>query len=345
MKKYTCILVFVCLTAVQVGCNFPATNPFSTEPTLASSPDAVATSLPVQTITPQPATPLPQETHYLPHTTPSATGSLPSTAQPLASQAVSQSCDRASAGKPIDITVPDNTIFEPGQSFTKTWRLLNASSCTWTSDYAAVWFSGETFGAPVTAILPGIVPPGKPVDITMDMVAPQKPGTYQSNWKLQNPDGELFGIGPNGDAPFWVRIIVTQPEQMTGDNTATTTPSPLVYASGIANLTLNDSLDLDQVKINQGKADDIIYNQDRQHHLQLVAINGALLAQSGKSQPSISDCQAAELSTNPVPLDGVASGMYFCYKTNMGLPGWARLVYLNPKDNVLTIEILTWSTP
>jgi hypothetical protein len=50
--------------------------------------------------------------------------------------------------------------------------------------------------------------PGEQVDIAVDMRAPDESGSYQGNWKLLNPFGQLFGIGPKGDAPFWVRISV-----------------------------------------------------------------------------------------------------------------------------------------
>jgi hypothetical protein len=43
---------------------------------------------------------------------------------------------------------------------------------------------------------------------------------------LSNADGELFGIGPNGDAPFWARIIVVPSETETP--TPTNTPTPEV---------------------------------------------------------------------------------------------------------------------
>ena len=34
-----------------------------------------------------------------------------------------------------DVTVPDGTQFAPGEVFTKTWRLKNIGTCTWTPDY------------------------------------------------------------------------------------------------------------------------------------------------------------------------------------------------------------------
>jgi len=45
-------------------------------------------------------------------------------------------CDAASFVR--DVTVPDGTKMEPGDDFTKTWRLLNAGTCSWTTAYRLV---------------------------------------------------------------------------------------------------------------------------------------------------------------------------------------------------------------
>ena len=117
-------------------------------------------------------------------------------------------CDLAQPGHPVDVTVPDDTPFHPGEAFSKTWRLVNAGSCPWNQDYQVIWFSGDDLGLAHSLPLPQPVEPGESVEITADMLAPQEPGAYQSNWKLSNRQGELFGIGPDGNAPFWVRIVV-----------------------------------------------------------------------------------------------------------------------------------------
>ena len=333
----------ICLAALLVSCqNLPA---LQTTPGKANSPTAVPGEQ-----TAQPPT-LATETAAAQNTLQPVQTRLPSAA-PLTPDAPSTptaqaalDCARAAAGSPIDLTVPDNSELEPGQAFTKTWRLLNSSSCIWSARYAAVWFSGEKFEAPSTVYLTKDVPPGDSVDISVDMVAPQQSGTYQSNWKLESPDGDLFGIGPNWNSPFWVRILVNPPPGTEEANASTPTPVPQIYASGLANLTINDGLDLDYLKLNQGKADDVVYRMDSKEQPDLAPQNGAQLALAGKSQPDLSDCQAAKLGTGAQSLVGLASGTYFCYKTNLGLPGWARIVYLNPKDSILTLEILTWSTP
>jgi hypothetical protein len=117
-------------------------------------------------------------------------------------------CNRALPGSPFDISIPDSTLLTAGQSFSKTWRLQNAGSCTWTPQYVIILFSGNSLGAPTVKSLGFSVEPGAFIDITLDMVAPDDPGTYQSNWILVDSSGKTFGIGPGGNTPFWVRIVV-----------------------------------------------------------------------------------------------------------------------------------------
>ncbi len=42
-------------------------------------------------------------------------------------------CDRASFV--TDVNIPDGTTFTPGAAFSKTWRLKNTGTCTWTREY------------------------------------------------------------------------------------------------------------------------------------------------------------------------------------------------------------------
>ena len=67
-------------------------------------------------------------------------------------------CD--SAQFVADVTVPDGTLFVPGAAFTKTWRLKNIGSCTWSTAYAIVFYSGTKMGAPSVVNLPTSVAPG-----------------------------------------------------------------------------------------------------------------------------------------------------------------------------------------
>ncbi|GEM_PF-589658 len=115
-------------------------------------------------------------------------------------------CNRASFV--ADVTVRDGTAFAPGEAFTKTWRLKNSGSCAWTKSYALVFYSGEQMSAPTLVNLPWSVAPGEMVDISINAIAPASPGQYQSNWILRTASGNLFGVGSNGNKPFWMMINV-----------------------------------------------------------------------------------------------------------------------------------------
>ncbi|NOX63039.1 MAG: hypothetical protein GXP42_14020 [Chloroflexi bacterium] len=118
-----------------------------------------------------------------------------------------------------DVTVKDDAIMPPGQTFVKTWRLLNEGTCTWTPAYALTFVSGDAMSAPDIAPLTRETPPGKTVDVSVTLVAPITKGVYQGFWKLRAPSGKTFGIGEKGKAPFWVKIRVTK--------SVTPTPSPI----------------------------------------------------------------------------------------------------------------------
>jgi hypothetical protein len=59
----------------------------------------------------------------------------------------------------------------------------------------------------------------------MNMVAPTAPGSYRGYWMFKNANGALFGIGAQGNKPWWVDIKVTGGATVT-PGTVTTTPTP-----------------------------------------------------------------------------------------------------------------------
>src|SRR5215211_4233990 len=73
-------------------------------------------------------------------------------------------CDQAQFVS--DLTAPDGSSFAPGATFTKTWRLMNIGTCTWTTSYSLVWAGGDAVGAPALVKLPVDVSPGQMVDIS-----------------------------------------------------------------------------------------------------------------------------------------------------------------------------------
>jgi len=105
-----------------------------------------------------------------------------------------------------DVTIPDDTVIGTGESFTKTWRLRNSGTSTWTLDYKLVFSHGDDLGSPAQTNLPIQVPPGETIDIFVDLIAPDQPGEFVSHWMLMNTSGELFGI--NGTKTIYTKIIV-----------------------------------------------------------------------------------------------------------------------------------------
>ncbi|MDZ7843387.1 MAG: NBR1-Ig-like domain-containing protein [Anaerolineales bacterium] len=118
------------------------------------------------------------------------------------------SCDQIRFVK--DVTVPDGTEFTPGEEFTKTWRLENAGTCSWTLGYSLVFDRGDALSGPAAVQLTADeIQPGETIDLSVDLVAPAEPGSYQGFWKLRNARGERFGVGEDWN-PFWVQIEVVE---------------------------------------------------------------------------------------------------------------------------------------
>ncbi len=117
--------------------------------------------------------------------TPSPTSTLATTPLPPG-----QSGDRAIFV--ADVTIPDGTIIAPGAAFTKTWKLQNYGNSTWTTGYSLAFVSGEKMGTISSVSIPQPVPPGAQIDISVDMVAPTAPGSYQGYWKMKNAAGQFF---------------------------------------------------------------------------------------------------------------------------------------------------------
>jgi len=108
---------------------------------------------------------------------------------------------------------------DPGESFTKTWRLRNNGSCNWTIGYRLVFVGGDQMDGPtISAFTDDWIYPGYEVDVSVDLVAPSEPGTYIGYWKLQNESGMAFGLAPTS-GPFYVEIVVV-------GEAPTATPTP-----------------------------------------------------------------------------------------------------------------------
>jgi hypothetical protein len=150
-----------------------------------------------------------------PLTTPTSAPSGPTAAAPGA--------DRAEFV--ADVNIPDGTVFAPGQSFTKTWRISNTGQTTWSTGYALIFIDGDLMGAEATVLLPEEVAPGKNVDVSVDMIAPEQVGNFISYWKMKTPDGKIFGFGAAGSEAIWVKIAVQEGAAALTETTSTPSSS------------------------------------------------------------------------------------------------------------------------
>jgi len=108
-----------------------------------------------------------------------------------------------------DVTFPDGSIVSPGNSFIKTWRIKNVGTCTWNSEYALVFESGDAMSGPAYQQLTDIhIPPGETLDISVQLTAPDKPGIYRGDWKFRGPYGDIFGLSTGN--PIWVEVKILQ---------------------------------------------------------------------------------------------------------------------------------------
>ncbi|MCD4673417.1 MAG: hypothetical protein K8R77_12205 [Anaerolineaceae bacterium] len=124
-----------------------------------------------------------------------------------------------------DITIPDGTSFDPGEEFTKTWRVRNEGSCTWAAEYSLIYDNGDLMGAETSNPIPAAAP-GDIIDISMDMTAPSRAGAYTGNWQFKADNDETFGLGSTGEGLLWVKIGV---RNTGGGQTTTGTSGSCAY--------------------------------------------------------------------------------------------------------------------
>jgi hypothetical protein len=210
MKKlFPFSLIFAALLFLA-GCNFPSSAPDSAATLQAIYTQQAGTLQALQTE----AAAMPEvPTLIVLPTLPAletATEQTPlqasATPQPSATLRPITRCDQAAFVR--DVTIPDNTSLGSNASFTKTWRVQNTGTCTWTSAYRLVFTSGAQMGGAAAVALPRAVAPGESVDISVNLTAPASTGTYRGNWMLRNGAGNLFGVGSQANGPVFVQIKV-----------------------------------------------------------------------------------------------------------------------------------------
>lgn len=104
-----------------------------------------------------------------------------------------------------DRNMTNPPLLQPGQPFTKSWRVRNSGTCNWDPSFFLRFVRGnvpaaQMNGQPVP--VPAVIVPGATVDLSVNLIAPANPGIYQGFWQMSAPNGAFFG------QTIWVGISV-----------------------------------------------------------------------------------------------------------------------------------------
>lgn len=92
-----------------------------------------------------------------------------------------------------DVTIPDGSIMQPGEKFTKIWAIRNAGNVTWKNRYLARM--GACAGtALITSAKRVKIPhtmPGQQVEIAVELRSPEVATTTTAIWKMTFSDSQL----------------------------------------------------------------------------------------------------------------------------------------------------------
>ncbi len=134
-----------------------------------------------------------------------------------------------------DITIPDGTVFSPGETFVKTWKFRNNGSCIWTSNFSIVFVQGDNMSGSNEEIAQTVYVNQK-ADISVELTAPDTEGTYYGYWRLADGYGNAFGV------LVYVEITVAEATSTpTATPTATITPTPAASATASSTSTPTDT--------------------------------------------------------------------------------------------------------
>lgn len=200
------MVIVLGLAFVIAACNMPAAqSDTSTKQT--SVAQTVAAALPSNTPLPT-STPVGTEASGPEATNNSAAGKTQTAATATTTGNTTPTTSGEDKAKFVsDITIPDGTEYDAGKEITKTWRIQNVGTSTWTTDYKLVFMSGEKLGAEDSITIPFNVEPNAFLDISVDFTVPTAAGEYRSDWIFENANGDEFGTGPEFDQSIYMVII------------------------------------------------------------------------------------------------------------------------------------------
>ena len=237
-----------------------------------------------------------------------------------------------------DVTVPDGTVFAPNAFFTKTWRIINGGTVTWTPAFSLVFQSGNQLGGPNSVPLTADVAPGGSIDISVNMVAPAEPGRYYSNWMMSDPRGTLFGLDPEAKFPIYVDITVSASgtalvtaTPTLGTPLATVTGTPATPTPTVASLFSNVNLSVDN-----SAANTCPYSFTFTATFTLSKASSVTYAlEAGSSNPNYNINLPPQVTTN---LEAGQHTLLYTLDFTDSIEAWAQL-HISAPENVLSNKV------
>jgi hypothetical protein len=114
-----------------------------------------------------------------------------------------------------DVSIPDGQMLVVGQRFTKTWRVENSGQLAWETSYVLGHLDGEAMTEVVHQKMPA-VDPNEIVELSINMIAPNRPGGYVGQWQIMDTQGRPFGTNLMVEVNVVPKITTT----FSGDATA-----------------------------------------------------------------------------------------------------------------------------
>jgi hypothetical protein len=186
--KISSFVIALLMLFMLAACSGTSAQPTATAVDIGAMQTAAVQTV-VADIT-QTAAAMPTETPAPSQTSAPVASETPTVTATVAAAATKALCDDSIWVS--DASVPDGTKMTAGQAFVKTWKIKNTGTCVWLAGYQIIYAYGEKMGGLPTAL--GVeVQPGAEVEISVNLTAPVKTGTYGGYWRMSNNNGFAFG--------------------------------------------------------------------------------------------------------------------------------------------------------
>ncbi|MCJ7436053.1 MAG: NBR1-Ig-like domain-containing protein [Anaerolineales bacterium] len=103
-----------------------------------------------------------------------------------------------------DVDYPSGTEVQPGENFSKTWKVMNTGTCDWLYQYSLEFLSAN-YPEGGSYKLQRIVTVNDWAEISVNLDARKNPGTYTSYWRMSDGAGHMFG------ATLTASYVIAQP--------------------------------------------------------------------------------------------------------------------------------------